>query len=306
MAASAHEVAVGLQRILVATDLSPASASPVRFALDLARAYHAKCYVFHSVGCMGYTLGGAEVEALATEAADRDIHDLERELQESGDLKDVAYKMMVRKGDIRQEIEAVIRDEHIDLIVLGTHARTGVGRLLRGSIAEQIFRAVRCPVLTIGPCARCDHPPRIRRILFPTDLTAESRQIFAQAVEVANRNDSQLVLLHTVMPFPVSDPGNAWYPGSDLSKSCQTVHDSVLAKMKQLAASAGKLAHTPEFVVEFQYPAEAICEAADAYRADLVIMGVKHASAFRAGHMPWATAHEVVCRAGCPVLTLRH
>src|SRR5215472_9476832 len=113
MAASAHEVAVGLQRILVATDLSPASANAVRFALDLSRAYHAKCFVFHSVGCMGYTLNGAEVEALASEAADHDIHNLEQELQESGDLKDVTYKMLVRTGDIRHEIETVIRDEHI-------------------------------------------------------------------------------------------------------------------------------------------------------------------------------------------------
>ncbi len=305
MAASATEIAIGLQRILVATDLSQASANAVRFALDLARAYHAKCYIFHSVSSVGFTLAGTEVECLADEVASRDLHDLEAKLERAGDLNDVTHELVVRQGDVRHEIEAVIRDERIDLVVLGTHGRTGIGRLVLGSVAEQIFRAVACPVLTIGPGAHYQHPPRLRRILFPTDLSESSRNALARAVTIANQNDGQLILLHSVMPFPVADPGPGWYLGTDVSERRQSARADVLDKLKKLAAGGVKLLHAPEYVVEFQYPAEAICEAADAYRADLIVMGVKHTSAFRAGHMPWDTAHEVVCRAGCPVLTLR-
>ena len=306
MAARAPEIAIGLQRILVATDLSQASENAVRFALDLSRAYHARCYIFHAVSAMGFTLAGAEVECLAEEVAHRDLCELEAELGRTGDLKDVTHELIVRHGDVRHEIEAVVRDQHIDLVVLGTHGRTGMGRLVRGSVAEQIFRAVSCAVLTIGPGMHCQHAPKLRRILFPTDLGEESRKSLAKAVMYANRNDAQLTLLHSVMPFPVSDPGSSWYLGNDIDERCKSARTNVLERLKKLVAAGEKPLHAPEYVVEFQYPAEAICEAADAYRADLIIMGVKHASAFRAGHMPWATAHEVVCRAGCAVLTLRH
>jgi nucleotide-binding universal stress UspA family protein len=306
MAASAIKSSIGVQQILVATDLSKASDAALHFALDLSRTCHAKCYIFHSVCAMGYTLSGAEVSRLAEEVANRDLRELEADLTRAGDLAGVPHEFIVRQGPIRPEIEALVRERHIDLVVLGTHGRTGMGRLVLGSIAEQIFRAVPCPVLTVGPEARCEHPPRLRRILFPTDLSEASHIAFAKAVEFANQNDAQLVVLHSVTPFPVADPGAAWYVGDDLRARCQTPRASVLQRLEKMVAGAPKLVHRPEYVVEFQYPAEAICIAADAYHADLIVMGVKHASAFRAGHMPWATAHEVVCRATCPVLTVKH
>jgi nucleotide-binding universal stress UspA family protein len=306
MATSAIKTSVGLQKILVATDLSKASESALHFALDLSRAFHAKCYIFHSVSAMGYTLSGAEVSRLAEEVADRDLRELEAELTRHGDLAGVQHEVIARQGEVRPEIEAIVRERHIDLVILGTHGRTGMGCLVLGSTAEQIFRTATCPVLTVGPGAHCDHPPRLRRILFPTDLGEASHIAFAKAVEFANQSDAQLILLHSVMPFPVADPGAYWYLGNDIRERCQSTRKGVLQKLEKMVAGAAKLLHPPEYVVEFQYPAEAICAAADAYRADLIVMGVKHASALRAGHMPWATAHEVVCRAPCPVLTVKH
>jgi nucleotide-binding universal stress UspA family protein len=306
MATSAIKSSIGVQQILVATDLSKASDAALHFALDLSHAFHAKCYIFHSVCAMGYTLSGAEVSRLAEDVASRDLHQLELDLTRTGDLADVPHEFIVRQGPVRGEIEELVRERHIDLVVLGTHGRTGMGRLVLGSVAEQIFRAVPCPVLTVGPEAHCEHPPWLRRILFPTDLSEASHVAFAKAVEFANQNDAQLVVLHSVMPFPVADPGANLYLGDDLRERSQTTRASVLQRLEKMVASAPKLSHCPEYVVEFQYPAEAICGAADAYHADLIVMGVKQASAFRAGHMPWATAHEVVCRATCPVLTVKH
>jgi nucleotide-binding universal stress UspA family protein len=55
----------------------------------------------------------------------------------------------VRDGDPSEEILAVARETRSDLIVMGTHGRTGVGRLLMGSVAEQVMRRATCPVLTV-------------------------------------------------------------------------------------------------------------------------------------------------------------
>jgi nucleotide-binding universal stress UspA family protein len=79
-----------------------------------------------------------------------------------------------------------------------------------------------------------------------------------------------------------------------------------LRQLEELASQMTGLAAKPECVVEFGSPSEQILKVAEARNVDAIIMGV-HRSAHigTASHMPWATAYEVVCRAGCPVLTVR-
>lgn len=80
-----------------------------------------------------------------------------------------------------------------------------------------------------------------------------------------------------------------------------------LRRLEELTAQNAELAVTPEFMVEFGLPGEMILQTADTLKADAIIMGL-HRSAHigAASHMPWATAYEVVCRASCPVLTVRN
>jgi nucleotide-binding universal stress UspA family protein len=80
-----------------------------------------------------------------------------------------------------------------------------------------------------------------------------------------------------------------------------------LRRLKELAVQNADLAVKPEFMVEFGLPGEMILQTADTLKADAIIMGL-HRSAHIgvASHMPWATAYEVVCRASCPVLTVRN
>jgi len=80
-----------------------------------------------------------------------------------------------------------------------------------------------------------------------------------------------------------------------------------LRRLEELTAQNAELAVKPEFMVEFGLPGEKILQAADTLKADGIILGL-HRSAHigTASPMPWATACEVVCRARCPVLTVRN
>ncbi len=79
-----------------------------------------------------------------------------------------------------------------------------------------------------------------------------------------------------------------------------------LLQLEQLLGDEEELLLPPEFIVHFGLPSEKILQVALDLKADLIFLGLRHsAHASTSPHMPWATAYEVVCAAGCPVLTVR-
>lgn len=89
--------------------------------------------------------------------------------------------------------------EDIDLIVVGTHGRRGVRRLLLGSVAEEVVRLARCPVLTVRPPRdEPDGDPEIKSLLVPIDFSEHSRSALAHARDLAAICNARLELLHVV------------------------------------------------------------------------------------------------------------
>ena len=86
MSANAPALQLGLKSVLVASDFSDASSKPVRHAISIARHFHAKLHLAHVVSSIGFTMVGADAEAAAATAAQRDVEQLEKGLVESGAL----------------------------------------------------------------------------------------------------------------------------------------------------------------------------------------------------------------------------
>jgi nucleotide-binding universal stress UspA family protein len=131
-----------------------------------------------------------------------------------GAVAGLKHEIVVREGEIWEEIDDVVRKNQIGMIVVGTHNRTGIAKLALGSTAEQIFRHASCPVLTVGPSCptepELDSPELIRPILFPTDFTDDSLRALPHAASFANEQKTRLVLLHVLGPVP-EVLGNRWY-----------------------------------------------------------------------------------------------
>jgi hypothetical protein len=89
-------------------------------------------------------------------------------------------------GDVCVALEEVIGQEHIDLVVVGTHSRMGLSKFIFGSVAERILRRVSTPVLTVGPKAAPDGEPQRREasrpLLFATDFSEASLRILPYAI----------------------------------------------------------------------------------------------------------------------------
>lgn len=140
-----------LNSILVAFDFSDTSRSALTYGENLARAFGGRLHVLHVADVIStsaaqfYPEGPGEPEAKATELA---THQL-RELLAS-DHTDAQIAVRVSPSPA-QEIVAYAKEIHADVIVVGTHGRSGVSRLLMGSVAEHVVRSAPCPVLVVRP-----------------------------------------------------------------------------------------------------------------------------------------------------------
>lgn len=146
---------IQLQRILVPTDFSDYAAVPLKYGCALAEVFHAELHLLHVL---------QDLVAMVPEPglAYLPPGDLIREMQESADqalaklpdpawAKETKVVRATRQGPPFLEIVRYAKENDIDLIVLGTHGRTGLAHVLMGSVAEKVVRKAPCPVLTVRP-----------------------------------------------------------------------------------------------------------------------------------------------------------
>jgi nucleotide-binding universal stress UspA family protein len=226
----------------------------------------------------------------------------------SGPLEGIDHEALVERGAIRSVLPELIRDREIDLLVMGTHGRGGIRALLLGSVAEEVFRLVSCPVLTVGPRV----PPEakdaslIRQILFATDFGSASLAALPYAISLAHEYHAKLTMLHVLPPVLTINAALPWYSRADLIDQLEPGRQRTLDRLAQLIPKQHHLSSIPEFVAPFDTLPWGILNVADEREADMIVMGVNRTAFGRASaHTPWAIAHGVVRYAKCPVLTVR-
>ncbi len=140
---------IGFKRILVGTDFSDYSERAVEFAVVLAKKFNATLSLLHVIESFSYsvtdsmTVVGHEQALSATAAAL--LENLQNDLVDQG----LSANRFLEQGSAYKEIITKAEDEGVDLIVIGTHGRTGMEHLLLGGVAERVVRLAKCPVLTI-------------------------------------------------------------------------------------------------------------------------------------------------------------
>ena len=283
---------ISLKNILFATDFSPAADAAAPFAIQIARSYGAKLYGVHVNAFDDYTAAAPEAWAAMAEAAERQTKEDEQRLNEQ--LKDVEHEVVIDEGNIWEVMSILLKQKEIDLIVLGTRGRTGLGKALLGSVAEQILRQAPCPVLTVGPrvTLQPEKALKMREILYATDLAADFPAAAPYAISLAQENQAHLALLYVI---EIQKAGELMHPTE--------IADSKLHKLRQLVPQGAELWCEPRYLVERGIPAEKILEAADRQRADLIVLGAQPAN-WLATHLNAGTVHKVVSEARCPVLTV--
>jgi nucleotide-binding universal stress UspA family protein len=283
--------------ILVATDLNDLERL-MPFAIEQASEAGARLLLLHVLSAkaaMGVDAAGMPYfdSISVVEFAEKEL------LAWSGraQLKGVLCEAVVREGHPTQQIADVIRQFQVDRIVLGTRSRSKIGKLLIGSVAEQVLRLVNIPVITVGPEAHLPEAfgDRNRVVLHATNLRETSRPSAALACSIAVSLSARLVLLH-VLP-----------PADEMTRDgLMTGLDSLaMHELRKLAAETGAgCCSAVEPIVIHGNPVIEILSESVERNASLIILSATHRSAFE-NLTRDRIIYRVLAHARCPVLTLR-
>ncbi len=291
--------------LLVATDLSDLDRL-MPFALEQAAETGARLILLHvlaSGAAMAVDVIGmpyydpAEAREFATKAL--------QPWCELARRQDISCDELVREGHPSQQIAAALRQFQVDRVLLGTRSRTRLGKLLLGSVAEQVLRSVNLPVITVGPEAHLAVDERERVVLHATTLKETSRPSTALACKIAANQGAKLILLH-VLP-PLDEPGTL-VPRAE--RTCQSgqpasLDSAALHELRVLAADTGaNCGAAIDTQVVHGNPSIEILAAASESHASLIVLGATQRSVFE-NLTRDRTIYRVLAHARCPVLTLR-
>jgi len=301
-------VAVSIKNVLFATDFSATSDAALPYATAICRRFGATLHAAHILSEANLLLMTGGVDYVSMGTIYEDAHaEAKEKLDQMAARLEVPIRCYVRHGQVWKGLAAIIEENEIDLIVVGTHGRTGLGKLLLGSVAEDILRHAHCPVLTVGPkvSGRAKLPAfeakgrdiapvelDLQQILFATNFAPDADWMAKAAVALAQAFRSQITLMHVIEDY------------TELGKSQGPMEEGI-RRLRALIPKDIVLPYTPETLLEFGSASECILRFAEDREADLIVLGARTSAEVGTTHLPWSTAHHVIAHAPCPVLTLR-
>jgi nucleotide-binding universal stress UspA family protein len=294
---------ISFRNILLATDFSETSEKAFNYAVAIARRHGSKISLVH-------VIPPESVSFIPELPGERQRYEVKRQmdsLTSRSELNRIPHETMLRAGSVWSVLSAVIHQQDIDLVVLGTHGRSGLKKLVLGSVAEEVVRRAGCPVLTVGPHieATPGTTGEFRRILFATDFHSASAKALDYALFLANQPETKLILLHVMPPTALPGPGQSFYHEEAVNEWQAKTRATVQEKLRKLLPLAVTLWSEPEYVVGFDFIADGILKVAAARKADLIVTGAKRPAFVKvSAHSFGAVSYEVIRRANCPVLTV--
>ncbi|MBS0184116.1 MAG: universal stress protein [Nitrospira sp.] len=293
-----------INRILVATDFSTCARRAIDYGLCVARAWSAHVDLLYVVEM----LRGLEFDApfadplleMRRKEAEQRLGDLAARTKQEG----LEVDWHLRQGIPSDQIGQTALEQRADLVVVGTHGRTGLDHIMLGSTAERVIKQAPCPTLTVRVAPihgekDVDAPPCIRHVLVPVDFSSPSLDALEYAIQVVDRFGARLTIAHVLEPIYFDLELGLGRIEQEAQK--RTHWETQLDGLAQVVRGRGLEAGT---VVLGGIPSESIVTYARGQCCDLIVMGThgrRGLTRLRYG----SVAESVLRQAPCPVLTVR-
>jgi len=294
MSVTGDQINLIIDRVLLATDFSVASDIAAKYACAVAKRFSSTVTLANVIDLTITSRSEVAVAGQHIAEMRRDSREnlgrLENDFSNSG----VRVKTQILESrDPAASIIALAEEQAFDLIILGTHARRGLTKLILGSCAEGVIRHASCPVITIGPNAKdlTDDEFSFSSIVFATDLAPDAARKAALAVALAEDSIGKIHLCHFVQ-----HPGKT---SSDISRQ-KLGFEAALEKL--VPASAYDWCYS-NCILEHGDAASRILDTAKRVKAKLIVLGAKQSprllTRFENGILS-----NVLSLAECPVMTV--
>lgn len=292
-----------IERILMPTDFSDAASRALPWATQLAMTFGAELHVLHvdliheHEPAQASRFPGVEEYLAAVEARTGELFDELLETAKRADLE--VHRVRRRAISAGPEILSYADEQGMDLIVMSTHGRRGLGRALLGSVTQEVVRRAECPVLTLqthDPFEAGDSD----LVLVPVDLTDSDQVAIDAAVTFARETDAQIELLHVIEPLPVTV--YAAYPELP-PVAMPEVESEVDERLEGLRAGCGLDPERVHLQVLTGSVVLQILERVEQLGPDLLVQASSGPTPMR--WLLGSVAEAMVARARCPVLTVK-
>jgi nucleotide-binding universal stress UspA family protein len=280
------------KRILVPVDFSEASKKAVNYGLSLCTEFKARLVLAHIV----------PYDTLAYLTAKERL----LELIPADYREKLNFEIIVKGGDVYQELLGIVDDKDIDLVVMGSRGRSGFERMLLGSVTERMLRKVHVPILTVShldPEKELHEPGPVplRKLLYATDLVEGSEAGLEFSIRLARGLDAHLTVVHVVQAMDAALLGlEGVGVAPDYVNEIRAQAGERLNKLVSLVSDGAVPITT---VLAEGVPCEAINTLAAEHKADLVIIDLNKKGRLERAILG-ATAERVIRAAPVPVLSL--
>lgn len=294
MSVTGDEINLIVERILLATDFSMASEVAANYARAIAKRFSSTVTLTNvidlSIASRSEVAVAGQLIAEMRRDSSENLERLAKDFSSSGVRVNT---QTLESRDTASSIVSLAEEQAFDLIILGTHARRGLIKLILDSCAEGVIRHVGCPVITIGPNVQelIDDEFSFNSIVFATDLAPDAGRKAALAVALAEDSIGKIHLCHFVQ-----HPGKR---SSDVSRQQRELE----AALEKLVPESSYEWCCSNCIVEHGEAASRILETAKRVKAKLIVLGVKHSprllTRFENGILS-----NVLALAECPVMTI--
>lgn len=296
-ASSAGSSAKDLQvkKVFCATDLSPSSQHALAMAAELAEAYDATLVVGHVVELWDdrYDFLVQDLsKRLANEAKDK----IAQELTHLGKTESVPVEVVIRKGHAVVELLKAVKESKADLVVVGSHGKSALDRVLLGSVAERLLYASPVSVLVARPSPH----PDITRIVVAASPSPTAETGFAWALDLARREKQGAIAAVNAFEVPTGY--------LEAGMTYETAREKMLVvhreDMQKLTAKIKTGGIKIDLRIEEGPPAETIVKFAAQHEADLIVIGT-HGHSRLAAFFLGSVTQKVIRTASAPVLAVK-
>jgi nucleotide-binding universal stress UspA family protein len=293
-----------VRRILHATDLSSASRPAWAHAQQLGRLFDAEILLLHVVSVVPVPLTaylpGKLVEELRKIEVSKARTQLDTLLEGPRDPR-LKTQVRIELGTPTSRILELAREEDADLIVIGTHGHSGLGRVLLGSVADRVVRLAPCPVVTVP--AGVDPPlssARITRICYATDFSPSAQAAWPWVFALAEAAGADVDLVH-VTPLPVPDKDLA--PDA-LGQMARLLHEQGQAEAERFLRDCPLPRERIRVIIGRGMVSDQILSSARDRGADLIVMGTHGWSGLIRWTLGSVSHHVIQATPRPPVLTV--
>lgn len=296
---------INFNKILCTTDLSELSKISLSAGVALAKEFNAKLYVCHIIDLTIQAAYGDVVLApleLQNQTTDYAIDHISSFI---GD-QDIDWEALITTGHPSDEISKFVSDHSIDLTVVATHGRSGLKRLVLGSVTERLMRILPCPLLIVRSLEDDDTAIQhfglsFKKILVGCDFSPYSDLAFQYALSLAQEFESEVHLVHVVetpaykgmMKFSVGQ-------GEDFERA---LHTQIKEKLSNMIPKECVAWCEPKMILLTGHPYEEIIKHSLLNHVDLIVLGIRGRNLIEA-LFTGSTTDRVLRQSPCPVLSV--